>query len=87
MFPLSFYDDKSTKDIDESKWQNNGYNDKLVQQVFQNEQVGGIWFLGGDQKLILDGLYKDKKTSPLLKAINLFSLKEMVSLQEPVQGL
>lgn len=67
LIPIAMADDDSTKDVDESTWQNNGNDPKLVEMVRNSSCV---WFSGGDQLRTMKTLLRaDGSQTPVLKAV------------------
>ncbi|KKO46673.1 cyanophycinase [Arsukibacterium ikkense] len=66
LFPVAVKDDKSTADVDESKWRSGATDSRLAEQL---SQYTAVWFLGGDQLNITATLAPDGKQSVLLEAI------------------
>jgi len=46
VFPVAVLDDPSTKDVDEAKWINNGYNEDMARDMLD---YTAVYFSGGDQ--------------------------------------
>lgn len=66
ILPLAVRDDPSTQ-FDERQWRNNANQVSLAKDV---EDIGGFWFVGGDQMRIVETLLeKPEQDSRLLKAI------------------
>lgn len=67
IIPIAVRDDKTTPDVDESKWAQNVNNPEVIEMI---NKCTGIWFVGGDQTRITGVLYnKDGSNTPALDAI------------------
>jgi cyanophycinase len=67
VLPVATLDDPTTKNVDESQWRNNANN---LQKLPALTDVGGFWFLGGDQMRIIETLRPHaEQPSALLKII------------------
>ncbi|WP_428820912.1 cyanophycinase [Microbulbifer sp. MCCC 1A16149] len=67
VLPIAVKDDPSTGSVDESQWLQGGNDRALAESL---EDVGGIWFVGGDQMRITGTLLDAKgEDTPVLKAI------------------
>ncbi|MGH4120302.1 cyanophycinase [Clostridium sp.] len=67
IIPIAVKDDKTTKDVDETKWDINGNNEDLAAKV---KGLSGIWFVGGDQTRIMSTLKnKDGSNTKVLDSI------------------
>lgn len=65
--PIAVKNDKTTPDVDESKWCENGNNKEIAEKL---KTYTGIWFVGGDQTRITQTLYnKDGSNTMALDAI------------------
>lgn len=60
--PIAVKDDKTTKDVDESKWVQNVNNHEVVNMI---KKCTGIWFVGGDQTRITSVLYNQDGSNTL----------------------
>ena len=56
IIPIAVRDDKSTKDVDESKWIENAQKPEVAKHI---KGYTGIWFVGGDQTTITKALLKE----------------------------
>lgn len=66
ILPLAVTDDKHTA-LDERQWADNGWNQSLAKSL---TDVGGFWFVGGDQMRIVEALLPEAgKPSPVLTAL------------------
>ncbi|WP_193754334.1 cyanophycinase [Microbulbifer sp. Q7] len=64
---IAVKDDPSTKSVDESQWRNGGGDEALAESL---QDVGGIWFVGGDQTRTTDTLLDlEGADTPVLAAI------------------
>ncbi|WP_027308143.1 cyanophycinase [Caloramator sp. ALD01] len=67
IIPIAVRDDKTTPNVDESKWAQNVNNPEVIKMI---DKCTGIWFVGGDQTRITGVLYnKDGSNTPALDAI------------------
>ncbi|MBN8431226.1 cyanophycinase [Microbulbifer salipaludis] len=67
VLPIAVKDDPSTESVDESQWRNGGSDEALAESL---QDVGGIWFVGGDQTRTTDTLLDQEGTdTPVLAAI------------------
>jgi cyanophycinase len=67
IIPIGVKDDSTTENFDESRWQDNGSDAEVVDQI---KRYTGIWFLGGDQLRITKTLFKeDGGNTPALDAL------------------
>ena len=67
VLPIAVKDDPSTESVDESQWANGGQDQQLADSL---QDVGGIWFVGGDQTRTTDTLLSaEGEDTPVLKAI------------------
>lgn len=66
IFPLAVMDDPTTK-VDERLWENNAFDEQRLKDL---DQVGAVWFTGGDQMRIANTLLdKQQEDSPLLQTL------------------
>ena len=65
LLPIAVKNDKTTTE-DESLWHNNAADPQLAAAV---RQATAVWFLGGDQNLLVDSLKPNGKNSPVLDAV------------------
>lgn len=69
VLPIAVKDDPSSESVDESQWKNGGLDQALADSL---EEVGGIWFVGGDQTRTTETLLtQEGKDTPVLKAIRM----------------
>ncbi|AQQ67990.1 cyanophycinase [Microbulbifer agarilyticus] len=67
VLPIAVKDDASTESVDESLWRDGGRDVALAEEL---ADVGGIWFVGGDQtKITATLLSADGQDGPVLTAI------------------
>lgn len=66
LFPIAVTDDRSTPDVDESKWASGGFDDVLAASL---TNYTAVWFLGGDQLNITQTLAPDYQATPVLQGI------------------
>jgi len=67
VFPVAVVDDPSTKDVDESKWINNGSNEEMARDMLD---YTAVYFSGGDQIRYNQTLKKaNGEDTPLLRSI------------------
>jgi cyanophycinase len=67
VFPVAVKDDKSTEDVDESKWSGNGSDEKLAKEMLG---YTAVFFVGGDQERYIQTLKtKEGKDTALLASI------------------
>lgn len=67
VLPIAVKDDPSTETVDESQWVNGGLDPALADSL---QDVGGIWFVGGDQTRTTDTLLTPEgEDTPVLQAI------------------
>ncbi|QIL88910.1 cyanophycinase [Microbulbifer sp. SH-1] len=67
ILPIAMVDDPSTDAEDESLWRSGGGDLALAASL---SEVGGIWFVGGDQTRITTALYAENNMeTPVLQAI------------------
>ncbi|WP_078085972.1 cyanophycinase [Microbulbifer mangrovi] len=67
VLPIAVKDDPSTASVDESQWVQGGNDQALAESL---RDVGGIWFVGGDQTRIASTLLNAKgEDTPVLQAI------------------
>nr|WP_010131446.1 cyanophycinase [Microbulbifer agarilyticus] len=67
VLPIAVKDDASTEAVDESLWRDGGMDAALAEEL---ADVGGIWFVGGDQTRITGTLLgADGQDGPVLTAI------------------
>jgi cyanophycinase len=67
VFPVATLDDPATKDVDESKWSGNGFDEALAADMLN---YTAVYFVGGDQIRYNQTLKKaNGEDSPLLKSI------------------
>jgi len=78
IFPLAVMDDPTTK-VDERLWRDNAFDEQKIEVL---DQVGAVWFTGGDQMRIINTLLSPQgHDSPLLKR-----LRHMLNTQGIVIG-
>lgn len=65
LLPIAVKNDKTTAE-DESLWHNNAADPQLAAAV---QQATAVWFLGGDQNLLVDSLKPNGKNSLVLDAV------------------
>ncbi|MTI70590.1 MAG: cyanophycinase [Firmicutes bacterium] len=67
VFPIAVEDDDTTKDLDESTWSNNGFNEGLASEILKYDAV---FFTGGSQLRIMESLIdEDGNEGVVLKSI------------------
>jgi len=67
VFPLAVLDDPSSKDVDETQWAHNGFNEELAKDMLD---YTAVFFVGGDQIRYTQTLKGPKgNDSPLLRSI------------------
>nr|WP_277608636.1 cyanophycinase [Microbulbifer elongatus] len=67
ILPIAVKDDPSTEAVDESQWRDGGQDQHLADSL---QDVGGIWFVGGDQTRTTDTLLTaEGEDTPVLNAI------------------
>jgi cyanophycinase len=67
LVPVSLTDDDSTKNVDESGWDENASDPELARAV---RECSGVWFTGGDQMRITKAFFKpDGGRTPVLEAV------------------
>ena len=67
VFPLAILDDPTTKDVDETKWARNGFDEALAKDMLE---YTAVYFVGGDQIRYNQTLKKaNGEDSPLLAGI------------------
>ncbi|WDC84706.1 hypothetical protein PL321_03310 [Caloramator sp. mosi_1] len=67
IIPIAVRDDKTTPDVNESKWAENVNKPEVVEMI---KKCTGIWFVGGDQTRITKVLFnKDGSNTLALNAI------------------
>lgn len=67
VLPIAVKDDPSTESVDESQWKDGGRDQALADSL---QDVGGIWFVGGDQTRTTETLLtREGQDTPVLEAI------------------
>lgn len=67
VLPIAVLDDSSTGAVDESRWEAGGRDPAVADSL---GDVGGIWFVGGDQTRITGALFANGEVdTPVLEAI------------------
>jgi cyanophycinase len=67
VFPVAVLDDPTSKDVDESKWIRNGFNEELAKDMLE---CTAVYFVGGDQIRYTQTLKGAQgEDSPLLRSI------------------
>lgn len=65
--PIAVRDDRSTDDVDESTWSENGFSTEIAEKLLN---YNAIFFVGGDQLRIVNSLVnKDGSDGPVLKSM------------------
>ena len=67
LVPVALIDDDSTKDVDESKWKENGNDPRVAELV---RKCTAVWFSGGDQARTMKTLVRANGShTPVLDAV------------------
>lgn len=65
ILPIALVDDRSTVDVDESKWNRGGFRETLAKDI---EGYDAVWFVGGDQWRYISALCEGQP-GPVLRAV------------------